>query len=972
MRTLVSLFTCLFVVILPSPAWATCSTTAYTSFTSLPGPVKDRFALLRSSDPIKNREARFDLWQTLIDDAKKEKTPDYRLIALAQTSLAFEITDTGQEARALALAEAAERTASEQGLAAAPWYSEILSNLAVAQLNSGKADLAMASAEQAKRAALKHDGPDSLEAVLANDALGRAYYGRGQYTEAEPYWREAVRVAPKCLAENSFLILSMMNSHAAAMTMKGDFEKGIAGATKAVNWGMAHLEEGNPELILALQNLATDFSFTRQLSEAEPLFRKVVDMRARYTPSNLDSRANSLNNFAEVLDLQGKYEEADAAWQEARSLFLKSTNRAIPHVPLLPLQFMANAAERRGNHQLALERYRIAVAEAKKLLPPDSSFLAETQLQQALVMQTVGDTHAAFETASPAMTILRAKMPANHPRRLVAEIQFSAIVAADQGAEAGHKIAAPVAKTLEDRLLGTATARGDLISSAPLFQNSFSTATVLALASNQFDQAFRTLQLGNLSNMVIANSTTATRAVLQDPLAKGVFQTLQDQIAKRQLLARAYFQAVADKHPEEVARIAAETKANETAIAASAADLDRIFPAYRQVLNPAPISLEAFRASLKPDQILLAPLSAQNGTTIIAVTRDGLTWASSPVSTPRIKELVARVRASIAAVETDASAKPSFDTEAAAALFDAILPQKLRPIFAAHPDLLYYASGPLASLPPSLLLTKHGKYRNLSSAPWLIRSHSITILPTLAERPVRGINDSRIGKFLGVGAPLKAAAPDQFASRGSASSGGRNAITALPSLPQAQAELQKMGAVLGGPDNKMLLGADMTETALRGLPLDQFSIIAFATHGLVGEDLAGVNEPALVMTPVAGQEGDLNGLLTASKIVGLHLDADWVILSACNTASGNGAGMPAYGGLATAFMQAGARALLVSHWPVRDDAAERLTVATLANSRNGISRAKALQRATVKLLMDRKIANAANPAVWGPFVLIDR
>ncbi len=126
------------------------------------------------------------------------------------------------------------------------------------------------------------------------------------------------------------------------------------------------------------------------------------------------------------------------------------------------------------------------------------------------------------------------------------------------------------------------------------------------------------------------------------------------------------------------------------------------------------------------------------------------------------------------------------------------------------------------------------------------------------------------------------------------------------------------------------------------------------------------------MTPPLTSHGGDDGLLTASEVAGLRLDADWVILSACNSASGIGAGGPAYGGLASAFMEAGARALLVSHWPVRDDAAERITVETVRGTRRGEPRAVALRHAMMRLMADRRVPQSANPAIWAPFVLIDR
>ena len=106
------------------------------------------------------------------------------------------------------------------------------------------------------------------------------------------------------------------------------------------------------------------------------------------------------------------------------------------------------------------------------------------------------------------------------------------------------------------------------------------------------------------------------------------------------------------------------------------------------------------------------------------------------------------------------------------------------------------------------------------------------------------------------------------------------------------------------------------------MDLSEYSILAFATHGLVSGELKGLAEPALVLTPPdEGSEAD-DGLLTASEIATLDLNADWVILSACNTAAADGTpGAEGLSGMAKAFFYAGARALLVSHWSVNSEAA---------------------------------------------------
>src|SRR3990172_9547643 len=100
------------------------------------------------------------------------------------------------------------------------------------------------------------------------------------------------------------------------------------------------------------------------------------------------------------------------------------------------------------------------------------------------------------------------------------------------------------------------------------------------------------------------------------------------------------------------------------------------------------------------------------------------------------------------------------------------------------------------------------------------------------------------------------------------------------------------------------------------MDLSRYRVIAFATHALVTGELEGHDEPGFALSApgVAQVPGD--GLLTLGEILPLRLDADWIVLSACNTAAGSGEGGEAVSGLGRAAFYAGARALLVSHWAV--------------------------------------------------------
>ena len=150
-------------------------------------------------------------------------------------------------------------------------------------------------------------------------------------------------------------------------------------------------------------------------------------------------------------------------------------------------------------------------------------------------------------------------------------------------------------------------------------------------------------------------------------------------------------------------------------------------------------------------------------------------------------------------------------------------------------------------------------------------------------------------------------------------------------------------------------------------------MIAFATHSLVAGDITGVSEPSLVLTPPKTGTILDDGLLTASEIAQLKLNADMVILSACNKAAADGTpGAEGLSGLAKAFFYAGSRSLLVTHWPVFSDAAVRLTTGMLAELSQSFSmgRAEALRRSMMALMGDHDKPHYAHPMFWAPFVVV--
>ncbi|HEX4409068.1 MAG TPA: CHAT domain-containing protein [Xanthobacteraceae bacterium] len=453
--------------------------------------------------------------------------------------------------------------------------------------------------------------------------------------------------------------------------------------------------------------------------------------------------------------------------------------------------------------------------------------------------------------------------------------------------------------------------------------------------------------------------------------------------------------------------------------AAARVEIQQKFPDYANLIDPKPATIDDVRSALRPDEALLSFYFGREHGFVWAVSKTGrLELAVIPISEAELDAKIAKLRLALEPGAETIGDIPPFDLKLAYELYGTLL-QPVQSGWKQAKELIVVTNGALGLLPLGLLPTAPAEiidgggplFAGYRKIPWLIRTQAVTTVPSAAAlltlRRLPPASRDR-GMLVGVGDPYfnadeaaeaadekptpddKVRIADATATRGLSlrrrsvpQTEGHDSVTLkeLPRLPDTADELRSIALALNADPAKALhLGKDANEDVVKTLELSKFKIVVFATHGLRAGDLDGLKQPALALTApdVAGVSGD--GLLTMEEVLSLKLDADWVVLSACNSGAGNGANAEASSGLARAFFYAGSRAVLVTNWSVHSASARELVSDLFRRQAadSEMSRAEALQKAMIAMIDSSaykddaggELFTYAHPLFWAPYSII--
>lgn len=392
------------------------------------------------------------------------------------------------------------------------------------------------------------------------------------------------------------------------------------------------------------------------------------------------------------------------------------------------------------------------------------------------------------------------------------------------------------------------------------------------------------------------------------------------------------------------------------------------------------VDLKRFQAALRPGEAALSVAMVPGGMAYMCVRQDAVMRMTAPADLRQATLDIKILQAALTAGHAPSEALDAQFPAAAAVRMHRLLIAPFEGCVKDGDHLLWLANPSITPLPLSVLLAaappKLGEGYDLAQADWLIRRHAVSYAGSpgaiLAARS-GALAPASDFDFLGVGDPVLSGATAQGEDRarmllqGSRSAG----LAALAPLPETRDELER--SAKGFASTKLLVQNAATERGVRGQLLGSYRYLSFATHGLIRDEIEGLSEPALALTPVSSADPLDDGLLTASEIADLNLGARFVALSACNTANYDLAQMadelPA---LASAFAVAGVPSTLGSLWAVDSETTKEVVATTFATlrSEHGESPALALAGAQRAFLASPPSRAYLHPRFWAPLIVL--
>jgi CHAT domain-containing protein/tetratricopeptide (TPR) repeat protein len=842
-----------------------------------------------------------------------------------------------------------------------PATATSLNNVAAVYLAQGQYAQALQYQQRAMDAYEKLLGREHPNTATSALNLALLYRARGEYARAMPLLQRALAIREKALGPEHADTAASLNGLALLHWSQGQYSLALPLQQRALAILEKALGPEHPLTAGSLSNLALLHRALGQYETAIPLQQRSVALMEKAYRNEHPEMATALNNLAGLHRLLGRFEQALPLNERALAIYESTSGPGHPHTATC-LNSLGELYRLLDQPDRALASHQRALAIFERALGPDHPSVAETLEHIGRLYRPPGREPA----AGSGRAVLRIE-------EALALVRRATAIRRARAAEAGRETAERAASARGGMFSARSgvTVHLQLLSVAP--------AVTGSSPEGSAGEAFEVAQLARASDTASAVTQMAARFASGDDELAALVRGWQEDVARLRYLdgelLKALSRAARQRDPEATDRLRAEIVEAERRLAGVHSVLDRRFPGYQVLIGNAPLGAADAQALLRPKEAMLSYLVGEHETYLWVVRRDHLHFFRLASGGKELERTVRQLRRALDVTQTQGRLV-EYPAALAHELHDKVFAPAV-PMLAGIERLIVVPDGALQSLPFAVLVSAPPPVgARLADVSWLAKRYAFSTLPSEASlKTLRRLAGSRSAPdpFVGFGDPAFKGEPGGrtlaalYSARGLADV---EQLSQLAPLPDSGREIADMAASLGAGPESIFLGAAATESQVKRLDLGRYRTLAFATHGFTAGELRGAVEPALALTPPKTATEEDDGLLTASEIARLKLNADWVILSACNTAAPDGSlATEGLSGLARAFIFAGSRSLLVSHWPVDSSATARLTTTMLREIRKraDLPKDEALRRAMLHQLRSRRYSH---PIYWAPFVIV--
>jgi CHAT domain-containing protein/Tfp pilus assembly protein PilF len=818
-------------------------------------------------------------------------------------------------------------------------------------------------------------GANHPDLARALTSLALLYGVQAKYADAEALLSRALAIHEKSVGLQHPSVATTLEYLAVVLYQEGKYAAAESLLKRAINVLEGLVGPNHPDLAIGVVWLGVVYQHQNDYPRAEALFARAVELKERALGPDHNDVGTTLTGLGNLYYAERKLDDAQKAYTRALTIKEHVLGAKHPEVAGLTAS-LANIYYDERKYPQAEQLYKRALEIYVSVFGSDNVAAARTQGALANLYKAEERYAEAEELYWSALAIYEKTLGPKHedvasPLNNLIDLHSK---------QHRYVDALPLVR----RTIGDGSAQ--IWASYPVLLAARSNG--LIDATEAADDSLKIVQNLRQTSASEALNALAVRFSTGDSRLAQLVRRDQDLTSEETQLGKAVTEAVSKEPVKRSATLEQKIKDRLAAIAKERETIERDFvrefPDYAALSKPQTLPLKEIQSLLAADEALVV-VHLETTSYVWVITSTDARWSMVEVTNQQAVEIVGTLRTLL-----DPFNLRPFDPQMSFRLYKELLGQ-VDTVIASKSRLSFVLDGALTSLPLQVLVTADPSGKTLKDVEWLVRRQAITVLPSVASlRVLRGRALGAAQKpLIGFADPVfdpnpqmleryAHVAADVQISRGMVGPvADVDALRrALPPLPDTVNEVRQVATSLHAAADDVYVGPGATETQVKQATLDEYRVVYFATHGLLaGEvsDFAKIKaEPALVLTlPLTPTELD-DGLLTASEIAQLKLDADWVVLSACNTAAGDKPGAEALSGLARAFIYAGGRSLLVSNWEVETKSAVALMVGTFAAfaADPKLSHGEALRKAMLAIIDDAQHPEWVDPKFWAPFIVV--